>query len=166
MVRAAEDLLLLVKLSESLRELSEETTLPADAKDLESLESSSSCSGIASESLLDISEDQRLVTLARESIDRCPIISYLLEDVENDDILVTECRLSLPTSMDESRDMPEYRDPVKDDLLSLEILVKDDNSLGCSKSGDSIGDGLCVMGCSGDGVGRGIIGSGVGGLEG
>lgn len=86
--------------------------------------------------------------------------------MENDDILVTECLLSFPTSMDESRDIPEYREPEKDGLLSLDILVKDDSSLGCSKSGDGIGDGLGVMGCSGDGVGIEIGGSGLGGLEG
>lgn len=69
-------LLCLAKASEYLLELSEEITLPAEAKDLESLDSSSnSCSGIASESLLDISDDHKLVTLALESMDRCPMIS-------------------------------------------------------------------------------------------
>lgn len=47
----------------------------ADWKEVrESLESTS-CSGIASESLLDMSEDHNEVTDARESIERCPMIS-------------------------------------------------------------------------------------------
>lgn len=79
---------------------------------------------------------------------------------------MTECLLSLPISMEESLEIPENREPDKDGLLSLEILVNEDNSLGCSKSGDGIGDGLCVIGCSGDGVGIGMGGSGLGDFEG
>lgn len=82
--------------------------LPALAKEArESLESIS-CSGIASESLREASDDHKLVILALESIDLCPIISYRLDDVEYDDMLVTEWRLSLPTSTEESRENGEY----------------------------------------------------------
>lgn len=79
----AEDLRLLARISANLLDPSEDSALEADAKDnRESLDSISSCSGIVSESLLDVSLDHKLVTLDRESIDRCPMISYLLEEVE------------------------------------------------------------------------------------
>lgn len=57
---------------------------------------------------LDISDDHKLVTLALESIDLCPMISYRLEDVEYDDKLVTEGRLSFPTSTELSLENIEY----------------------------------------------------------
>jgi hypothetical protein len=101
-----EDLLRLPRPSECRLEPSEEARLPAEAKD--ALESVESCSGMASESLLDMSEDQRLVTLALESIDLWPMISYRLDEVENEDMLVTEWRLSLPTSTDDSLEKGEY----------------------------------------------------------
>lgn len=79
----AEDLRLLASTSDSLLEPSEDTALDTDANDnRESLDSMSSCSGIVSESLLDVSVDHKLVTLERESMERCPMISYLLEEVE------------------------------------------------------------------------------------
>lgn len=82
----AEDLLRLLMVSDSLLDPSEEMMLPAEAKEaLESLDSISaiSFSGMASDSLLeDMSEDQRLVIEALESMDLWPIISYLREEVE------------------------------------------------------------------------------------
>lgn len=78
-------------------------------------------------------------------------------------MLVTECRLSLPISIEESRENGEKREPDNDGRLSLEMRVNDDSSLGGSKSGDGIGDGLRVTGCSGDGVGYEMVrGSGLG----
>lgn len=132
----ADDRLLLARLSECLLEPSEDMMLPADAKDL-SLESIS-CSGIASESLLDTSEDHRLVTLARESIDLWPMISYRRDDVENDEILVTDGRLSHPISIEESRENPEYlEEDTNEGRLSL-VLVIDEISLVSSGSGDGV----------------------------
>lgn len=79
----AEDLRLRAKTSDNLLDPSEDNALEADANDKrESLLSISSCSGIVSESLLDVSLDHKLVTLDRESMLRCPMISYLLEEVE------------------------------------------------------------------------------------
>lgn len=102
--------------------------LPAEAKDLVSLESSSnSCSGIASESLR-LTSDHILLILALESMDLCPIISYLREDVEKEEILVTDGLLSVPTSMDGSLDMAEKRDmeiPEMDGLLSLPTSIEE-----------------------------------------
>lgn len=67
----AEDLRLRAKISDNLREPSEDTALDAEANDKrESLDSISSCSGIVSESRLDVSLDHKLVTLERESIER------------------------------------------------------------------------------------------------
>lgn len=57
---------------------------------------------------LDISDDHRLVTLALESIDLWLIISYLLDDVEYEERLVTDGRLSLPTSTELSLENIEY----------------------------------------------------------
>lgn len=156
----ADDLRLLARMaSDSLLDPSEDRTLEADAKDvLESLESIS-CSGMASESLLDVSDDQRLVTLALESIDLCPMISYLLDDVENDDMLVTDGLLSLPTSTEESREKGEYLlVETIDARLSLDIRVIEDISLIISGSGDGVWD----LGASGNGDGA----SGDGGCEG
>lgn len=70
----ADDRRLFAKFSDILLDPSEDITLEADANDLESPESTS-CSGIASESLLELSDDHKLVTLALESIDLCPMIS-------------------------------------------------------------------------------------------
>lgn len=79
----AEDRRLLARISDNRLEPSEDTALEADAKDnRESLDSTSSCSGMVSESLLEVSLDQRLVTLERESMERWLTISYLLEEVE------------------------------------------------------------------------------------
>lgn len=67
----AEDRRRLAKISDNRLDPSEDIALEADAKDnLESLESTSSCSGIVSESLLEVSLDHKLVTLERESIER------------------------------------------------------------------------------------------------
>lgn len=103
----AEDLRLrLATISEYLLEHSDDAKLPTETWDALESPESTSCSGIAPESLLEVSEDHKLVMLARESIERCPIISYLREEVEYDDKLVTEGLLSLPMSTDESRETP------------------------------------------------------------
>lgn len=150
----ADDLLRLDIVSLNLLEPSEENMLPTDVCDvLESLESIS-CSGIASDSLLDISEDQRLEILALESIDLCPIISYFLEEVEYEDILVTECLLSFPISIDESLEKTEYLDDIIEGLLSPEYFVNEESSLGCSGSGEGVADR------SGSGEGVGASGDG------
>lgn len=132
-----DDRLLRADDSEYRLDPSEDIMLPAEANEALESPESISCSGIASESLLDVSEDHKLVTLALESIDLCPIISYLLEEVENEDMLVTDGRLSLPTSMEESRDTPaEYLEDTYEGRLSV-VLVKDDtSSLGGSGSGE------------------------------
>lgn len=68
-------------------------------------------------------------------------------------------------SMEESRDIiPEYLDAM-DGLLSLEILVKEESSLGRSRSGEGLPDctGLSVGdsgGGSGDGTGVSVVGLG------
>lgn len=56
--------------------------LPTEAYDARESPESISCSGIASESLREVSDDHRLVTLALESMDLWPMISYRLEEVE------------------------------------------------------------------------------------
>lgn len=72
--------------------------------------------------------------------------------MENDDILVTEGRLSQPISIEESLENAEYLDDdIIDGRLSL-VRDIDDISLGCSGSGD--GDAR-----SGE-TGRGSGGSG------
>lgn len=105
----AEDRRLRANISDKRLEPSEDNALLADANDKrESLDSISSCSGIVSESLRDVSLDHKLVTLERESIERWPTISYLLEEVEYEDKLVTEARLSTPISTEVSREKVEY----------------------------------------------------------
>lgn len=136
----AEDLRLRAKISDNLLDPSEDNALEADANDKrESLDSISSCSGIVSESLLDVSLDHKLVTLDRESMLRCPMISYLLEEVEYEDRLVTEARLSGPISTEVSRENVEYLEGVR------LAVVKEDISLTASGSGDGdwdLGDGV------------------------
>lgn len=146
----AEDLLLrLARVSEYLLEHSEEAKLPIDT--YEALESpeSTSCSGIAPESLLEVSEDHRLVILARESIDLCPMISYLREDVEYDERLVTEGLLSLPMSTEESRETPPKY--LLEDTMEerLKEGYDETSSLNSSRSGEGVGDGETESGGSG-----------------
>lgn len=152
----ADDLLLRASTSDNLLDPSEDNTLDAEAKEvLESLESTS-CSGMASESLLEVSEDHKLLTLALESIERWPMISYLLEEVEKEDMLVTLGLLSLPMSTEESRENGEYLlDETMEALLSLDILVAEDISLTKSGSGEGVWDLGISWGASGSSGDRG-----------
>lgn len=162
-----EDLLNCLPASACLLAPSElKAVLVAEAKDL-SLESSS-CSGMASESLLELrSEDHKLVTLALESIDLCPTISYLLDDVEKEEMLVTDGLDSLPTSIELSLEKAEYLL-----LLSLEILVKELISFKNSRSGEeaaessSSSSSVRLVSISGDGVGAAGSGKRQGGASG
>lgn len=58
-------------------------------------------------------------------------------------------------SMEESLEKTEYLEETMEGRLSLEILVKEESSLGCSRSGEGVrrfsGDGVGASG-EGDGV--------------
>lgn len=146
---------------------SELTTLPADAKDERESVDSSSCSNITSESLLETSVENILLSDALESIDRCPLISYLcLQDREDEDMLVMEALDSLPTSTELVREVAksEYLEDVTlaiEGREALEILVIEDSSPLTASSSASEG-----YSGSGDGVGFSeiswLVGSGVG----
>lgn len=101
-----------------------------------------------------------LVTEARDSMDRWPIISYRLQDVEDDESEVIDARDSFPTSMELVRDVAksEYLEDatlVMDAREALEIRVIEDSLIGsCSikSSGSKESSGSSETG-SGDGVG-------------
>lgn len=166
----ADDLLRLDIVSEHLLVPSELTTLPAEAKDARESVDSSSCSNITSESLLDTSVENILARDVLESIDRCPLISYLcLHDRDDEDMLVMEARDSFPTSTELVREVAksEYLEDVTlvmDGREALDILVMEDDSSPLTGSSTS----SASEGYSGSGEGVGfsenswLVGSGVG----